>query len=129
MIPAFLVTRYGPEVAAGIMKVIAAVVAVLLLIGLYYSVKSYFTAGLEVQLKVNAAQGNAMSESGHDAVQTTATVADNSAASDQVTRENDDAITKSKGASNAIDPALRAAGLQSLCRRPSYRNAHPSCVQ
>jgi hypothetical protein len=129
MIPAWLITKFGPKLAALIFWGICTLVAGLLLFGLYHSVKSYFTADLTQRVKTLAAQATAKQESAHDAVDATSNVADNQATGVAVTQEHDNVIDHTAGATGAIDPALRAAGLQHLCARTSYRTTHPSCVQ
>lgn len=125
MIYAALAKRVGDLVA----KLILAGIAILLVVGLYFAVKTYFTAGLETQVKVGAGQLGAQGESGHDAVQALGNTVAHEQATDKITQENGNAIDHAKGSDVAIDPAARAAGLHALCRRESYRRAHPACVQ
>ena len=129
MIPAFLVEKYGPKVAAVIFWCIVGIAALLLAGGLYLAVTRHFTVGLKTQVAVEGAQLNAQAASGHDAVQTIGNVMGNDQATDTITQENGNAIDHAKGADAGVDPAARAAGLQALCRRASYRDTHPACVQ
>jgi hypothetical protein len=128
-IPAWLIAKAGPKVAQAIVYLVAALVVIGLLVGLYFGVKNYFTADLTQRVKTITAQASASQESGHDAVQTVGNTMGNDQAADAVTAENGNVIDHAKGTTDAVDPAARAAGLQSLCRRTSYRNSHPSCVQ
>lgn len=128
-IPGFLVKWVGE----GFAKLIAYSLVLLLVVGLltalYVGVKTYFVGDLATRARVIAGQMQAGGESAHDAVQTIGNTTGNETASEEVTRENTDAITKADGAAAVVAPAVRNAGLQSLCSRASYRASHPSCVQ
>lgn len=128
-IPAFLIKWAGETLAKVIVWGLAILLAIGLLFGVYHAVKNYFTADLTARVKVISDQAQAQGESGHDAVDVTGNVADNQAAGVVVGQENDNVIDHTSGAAATIDPALRAAGLQSLCARASYRSTHPACVQ
>lgn len=84
------------------------------------------TAGTEAKLATG--QAGAAIQSGADAVDTIGNTQANEAAADITTKENDDEIRNAPGASAPVDPAVRDAGLRSLCRRASYRS-NPQCVQ
>src|SRR3569623_1730873 len=129
MIPAFLVEKYGPKVAAVIFWCIVGIAALMLAGGRYLSVKRHFTAGLQSQVAVEGAQLNAQAASGHDAVQTIGNVMGNDQATDAITQENANVIDHAKGADAGVDPAARAAGLRALCSRKSNRDAHAACMQ
>lgn len=73
-------------------------------------------------------QAGASIESGGDAVGTVGNRSAADAASDQITRENEDAIRKADGSSAPVAAPVRDAGLNSLCRRAAYRG-DPRCVQ
>lgn len=73
-------------------------------------------------------QAGAAIASGHDAADTIGNRMADDAASDTITRENDDAIRNAHGADAPVDPAASAAGLRGLCRRAAYRR-DPQCVQ
>lgn len=122
---AWLAEKVGKVGASALL----ALLVILLAVGAYFGVKHFFTSGLETQVKVTGGQLGASRASGTDAVNTIGNVMGNEQATDQITRENGDAISNAQGATVVVDPAVRAAGLQSLCRRASYRNSHPACVQ
>lgn len=125
MIPKFMLDKFGKAVSIVIM-----VISVSLVLGLgYFTVKNYFTAGLEAQSKLNKAQGSATQKSGTDAVNTVGNVMGNEQAHDDLTKENTDAIDKATGSDVSVHDDARVAGLHALCSRPSYRERHPECVQ
>lgn len=125
MIPAFLIARFGPTVAK---LIFWGSVAVFLVIALSVA-RCVSNQGIETQNKVNKGQAGAAQQSGHDAVQSISNVMANDQATNDITQENRNAIEHAKGADTAVDPAVRTIGVQSLCRRPSYRRDHPECVQ
>jgi hypothetical protein len=73
-------------------------------------------------------QAAAATASGRDAATTVADRAAIDATTDQLTRENADAIRQAKGADAPVDPAVRDAGFSGLCRRAAY-SQHPRCLQ
>jgi hypothetical protein len=75
------------------------------------------------QSKVDRGQAGAFQNSSADAVNTAGGVATNQAATEDLTRRNERTIRDAKGADQGVDPAVRDAGLASLCRRPSFRNS------
>jgi hypothetical protein len=66
VMPEWLIKKLGK--AGALLLIVAFVLA--LFVGGYYSVKHYFTAGLDTQVKVGKAQTGAAIESGHQAVET-----------------------------------------------------------
>ena len=78
--------------------------------------------GLTAQTKVDAAQHNALATSAGEAIATQGNVATNAAASEDLSRSNEQDIRHAKGADQAIDPAARDAGFASLCKRAAFRN-------
>jgi hypothetical protein len=78
--------------------------------------------------QVEAAQSGATIESAKDAIGVQGNVAANEAAGADLTRTNAEEIHHAKGADQAVDPAVRDAGLASLCRRASYR-ASKRCLR
>lgn len=81
-----------------------------------------------VQADLNKSQAGAAMESGRDAVGAVSSAAERSSNADQMTQENRHAIQKAPGADAPVDPAVRAAGLNSLCKRAAYRE-RPECLQ
>lgn len=128
-IPAFLIGWVGDKFAKLIAYALVVLLIAGLLTGLYFGVKTYFVGDLAARVKVISGQLQAGGESAHDAVQTVGNTMGNESASEDTTRENTDEITKADGAAAVVAPAVRNAGLQSLCTRASYRASHPSCVQ
>lgn len=78
--------------------------------------------------KLNRNQTGAAIESGADAVNVIGNRAQADAAVDAATKENNNEIRQAEGAAAPVAPAVRDAGLASLCRRAAYR-LDPKCVQ
>lgn len=77
---------------------------------------------LEAQGRVDRGQQGALQNSAADAVNTVSGVAENQMASDELGRRNEEEIRNAEGAGDAVNPAVRDAGLRSLCRRASSRH-------
>lgn len=75
------------------------------------------------QSRLEHAQGDAQANSAADAVNTVAASGDAAAASEGQTRANEKDIRDAKGSDAAVDPAVRDAGLRSLCKRAAYRDS------
>ena len=73
-------------------------------------------------------QAEAALASGADAAGTVGAVSAGAADSEQLTRENTDAIRSAPGADRPVDPALDAVARERLCRRAAYRD-RPECLQ
>lgn len=108
--------------------IIAAIVAVALILGLLFLNQCSATRTAETQTKLATGQAGATLISGNDAVNTIGNRMDADAATDQLTKENADAIHHAEGASAPVAAPVRDAGLASLCRRAAYRGK-PECVQ
>jgi hypothetical protein len=108
--------------------VIAGIVALLLIAGLFawHEWRAAHTAKVETRLATG--QAGAAIASGQDAANTVGNRMDTDAATDTITRENDNAIRNAPGASAPVDPALRDAALRGLCRRAAYRG-DARCLQ
>ena len=78
--------------------------------------------------RVERAQSGATVESAKDAIATQSNVAEAQSAGEELTRTNEKEIRNAKGADAAVDPAVRDAGLASLCRRAAYRSSE-RCVR
>jgi hypothetical protein len=78
------------------------------------------------QAKVDRGQAGAFANSSADAVQTLGNAAARERTSDDLSRTNEEEIRNANGASAPVDPAVRNAGLRSLCRRAAYRDS-PRC--
>jgi hypothetical protein len=109
-------------------KVIAALALIALLAGLFALNRCSAARTAHTEVKLATGQAGAAQASGTDAVETTGNVMGNEAATDRVTKENDDAIQNAQGASAPVAAPARDAGLRSLCRRASYRR-DLKCVQ
>jgi hypothetical protein len=83
---------------------------------------------MAAQGRVQHAQAEAQSNSGADAVGTVAASGEASAASEALTRSNEQQIRAANGANAKVDPAARDAGIAALCRRQAYAN-DPRCHQ
>lgn len=79
------------------------------------------------QARVDSAQAGAASNSAADAIATVAKDSEASAASEQLTRDNERDIRSAEGADVRVNPSVHGAGLQALCRRTAYRDA-PRCA-
>jgi hypothetical protein len=109
-------------------RVIAMIVGGVLLVaiilfGVHYCQKSRSQAA---QTRVEQSQAAAASNSAADAVATVANSGEASAASEALTRSNEQAIRAAEGANDKVNPAVRDAGIAALCKRQAY--AHdPRC--
>jgi type II secretory pathway component PulM len=79
--------------------------------------------GLEAQSKVDRGQTEALGNSAADAVETQGKANQRETESEAVTRSNEKEIRNADGANDPVNPAVRDAGLRSLCRRAAYRNS------
>jgi Flp pilus assembly protein TadB len=75
------------------------------------------------QSKVDRSQGDAFQNSAGDAVNTIGTANRREGESEALTRQNEKEIRDAEGASQSVNPAVRDAGLRSLCRRAAYRDS------
>jgi hypothetical protein len=105
---------------------IAVVVGLIVLLLFLRQCSAERTAKTETRLATG--QAGASLANGRDAVNVAGNVQGNEIAADAITKENNDAIHKADGATAPVAPAVRDAGLVSLCRRASYRS-DPKCVQ
>lgn len=78
------------------------------------------------QERVEDAQASAATNSAADAIGTVSRSGEATAASEQMTRDNERNIRNAQGANDAVNPAVRDAGRNALCLRDAYRN-HPDC--
>ena len=76
--------------------------------------------------RLGEATAKAASRNGQDAVATVGAAARREQQSDALTQTNEKEIRDAQGANAPIDPAVRDAGLASLCRRAAYRD-HQRC--
>lgn len=99
-----------------------------LVLGLLFLNQCSATRTAATQTKLATGQAGATLISGNDAVNTLGNRMEADASTDQVTRENADAIRNAEGASAPVAAPVRDAGRASLCRRAAYRGK-PECVQ
>jgi hypothetical protein len=107
-------------------KAVAIVVLVALIAGVLFLRSCQAERTAKAGAKLATGQAGASLVSGGDAVDTTGNVQRNEIAADAVTRENDHAIHKAKGAGAPVAAPVRDAGLAALCRRAAYRDS-PRC--
>lgn len=105
---------------------IAGAIALVLAILLLGQCQKARTAGAEASL--SAKTGAAGVVAGGEAVNAVAGASERQAATDEITRENADAIRSAPGAGQLVDPAAASAGLVGLCRRAAYRS-DPKCLR
>lgn len=79
------------------------------------------------QSRVDAGQAEAAQGSAKDAIGTVARSGEASAASEQMTRDNERAIRDADGASERVNPAVDYAARAALCRRQAYKD-NPKCA-
>lgn len=124
MIPAFLVTRFGPKVAKLIFWSGVALLALLVLsVG-----KCAYDQRAKTEVELSKGQAGAATASGRDAVATVGNQAATEQETDRITKENEDAIRNADGSGEPVAGGVRDAGLDSLCRRAAYRS-DPKCLQ
>lgn len=104
-------------------KVIAAALVVFLLFAIFEVRSCQLAKQHAAQARVDQGQAAAMSNSASDAIATQGAANANEQASEALTRTNDQEIRHAAGADAQINPAVRDAGLRSLCRRPAYRGS------
>lgn len=80
------------------------------------------------EARVGQAQSQARTRSAGEATEIIARGADRDAATDEITRRNEDAIAHAPGAGQRLDPGLNRAGRLGLCQYAAYRDS-PECVQ
>lgn len=75
------------------------------------------------QGRLQQGQTEALSNSAGDAIAAQGAAAARERASEELTRTNEEEIRNAKGADAQVDPAVRDAGMRSLCRRAAYRDS------
>lgn len=73
-------------------------------------------------------QAEVAGENAEDAIGTVGGVAGRAGEGDDLTRSNANEIENAEGSDEPVNPAVRDAGLDSLCRRASYRDVE-ECVR
>lgn len=115
----------GYAVSARLLAMILGAILLIIAVGLF--VRSCDKRKSQAaQTRLERAQSEAQANSAADAVNTISRSGEAQAASEAMTRENEKEIRNAKGANAPVDPAVRDAGLRSLCRRAAYRD-DPKC--
>ncbi len=78
------------------------------------------------QARVEQGQAGAASNSAADAINAVTGAGSNQAASEELGRANEQNIRNASGANDAVNPAVRDAGIAALCKRKAYRD-NPRC--
>ena len=104
-------------------RVIVGLAFVLCIVGFLYVQSCQRARVAATEKRLERAQSGAAVESARDVIATQGNVAQAQAAGEELTRTNEEEIRNAKGADAPVDPALRDAGLASLCRRPAYRSS------
>jgi hypothetical protein len=78
------------------------------------------------QSRVEASQAQSAAESASDAINTVSRSDEASRASEEQSRQAERDIRAAPGADQAVNPAVRDAGLRALCKRSTYAN-DPRC--
>lgn len=119
----WLAERFGKGAARFILFL--AVAAIVL--ALMFLAQCATTRNAKTEANVSKGQAGASMASGSDAVDTVGNVQASEQATDQVTKENEDAIRNAEGADAPVAAPVRDAGLASLCRRAAYAK-DPRCA-
>lgn len=109
-------------------RVVLILAACALLAGAFGIYSWQRTRAAKTEARLANGQAGAASQSGRDAANTVGARSLEDAATDAITRENEDAIRNAEGAGAPVAGAVRDAGLASLCRRAAYRR-DPKCLQ
>ena len=106
-------------------RIIAYIVGGLVAVCLLWAAVHFYNKSRSegAQGRVNAAQSDAAANSSADAVNTISRSDEAATASEAQTRANEKEIRDAKGSDAAVDPAVRDAGLRSLCKRNAYRDS------
>lgn len=78
---------------------------------------------LRAQAELQQGQSEALGNSARDAIATQGEAHRREAESEALTKSNEKEIRDAPGADDAVNPAVRDAGLRSLCRRAAYRDS------
>lgn len=109
--------------ASTVGKIIAALVLVVIVLGglQFCSWQRARQQAAESRLQRN--QTEALSNSAQDAIATQGRSQAEERASEELSRSNEKEIRDAEGANDRVNPAVRDAGLRSLCRRAAYRDS------
>lgn len=117
----------GHEIAARSIFFVAGVIVLLLAVAAGLFVRSCDKRRSQAaQSRVERSQAEAQSNSAADAIGTVQRSGESAAASEELTRSNEQQIRAAEGANDRVNPAVRDAGIAALCRRKAYAN-DPRC--
>lgn len=105
--------------------IVAAIAAIIIIWAAFHFWEKSRSQG--AQARLDHAQSGAMQNSAADAIETVSQAGNREADSEALTRSNEREIQAAPGASDAVNPAVAAAGRAALCRREAYRNS-PRCL-
>jgi hypothetical protein len=112
----------GYEIGARLIAIVVGVILLIVAVSLF--VRSCDTRRSKAaQARLEHAQSAAQQNSAADAVNTISRSGEAQAASEEMTRQNEREIRNAQGADAAVDPAVRDAGIRSLCKRAAYRDS------
>lgn len=115
----------GYELSARLIGVVVGVIILIVAAALF--VRSCDKRrSMAAQSRVERSQAEAQSNSGADAIGTVQRSGEAAAASEELTRSNEQQIRAAPGANDKVNPAVRDAGIGALCRRKAYAN-DPRC--
>lgn len=115
----------GYEIGAKLIAIVVGVIVLIALVGL--TVRSCDKRRSQAaQTRVERSQAGAQANSGADAIGTVQRSGEAAAASEALTRSNEQQIRSAQGANDKVNPAVRDAGIAALCRRQAYAN-DPRC--
>jgi len=118
------------SISRGVIGKAVAIIAAVILLLAFLQVRSCSQARQKAaQSKLDKGQAGAAQESAKDAIATQGEVTTFQSKSEDLARANEKEIRDAKGADAAVDPAVRDAGLASLCRRASYRDTEQCRVR
>lgn len=112
---------FGRQVAGRLIAMVAGAILLIAIAGFGLN-QCQKRRSQAAQAKVERSQAEAASKSAADAIGTVRASGEAERASEELTRSNEKEIRNAEGANDPVNPAVRDAGLRSLCRRPAYRN-------
>jgi len=104
-------------------RIVAALSVLLLIVGVLYLRSCQEARQRAAESRLQRGQAGALSDSAADAIGAVQGAAARERAEEELTRRNEREIRDAPGASDAVNPAVRDAGLASLCRRAAYRDS------
>jgi ABC-type protease/lipase transport system fused ATPase/permease subunit len=115
----------GYEIGAKLIATVVAVIVLVLVVGL--TVRSCDKRRSQAaQERVERSQSEAAANSAADAIEAVTRSGEATAASEELSRENERDIRAAEGASVKVGSGVDAAGRAALCKRAAYRN-DPKC--